>query len=109
VFSILESTTMVGRKRGDNPKSLAPGPDRFEAWRQSRKVGAWIPDKLWSLAVTLAELHGVSAPERCHRGKTTARISSWISAIGWRPPNDAATACTTRFEPARGRQWLRHD
>ena len=51
---------MVGRKRGDIPKSLARGRDRFEAWRRSRKFGARIPDKLWSLAVTLAEAHGLS-------------------------------------------------
>lgn len=51
---------MVGRKRGDIPKSLAGGQDRFEAWRRSRKVGARIPDKLWSLAVKLAEAHGLS-------------------------------------------------
>ena len=46
---------MVGRKRGDIPKSLVRGRDRFEVWRRSRKVGARIPDKLWSLAVKLAE------------------------------------------------------
>jgi hypothetical protein len=51
---------MVGRKRGDIPTSLVRGQDRFEAWRRSRKVGAQIPDKLWSLAVTLAEVHGLS-------------------------------------------------
>ena len=51
---------MVGRKRGDIPQSLVRGRDRFEAWRLSRKVGARIPDKLWSLAVTLAEAHGLS-------------------------------------------------
>ena len=51
---------MVGRKRGDNPESLARGRERFEAWRRSRKVGARIPDKLWSLAVKLAEAHSLS-------------------------------------------------
>ena len=51
---------MVGRRRGENPTSLVRGRDRFEAWRRSRKVGARIPDKLWSLAVTLAEAHGLS-------------------------------------------------
>ena len=51
---------MVGRKCGDIPKSLARGRDRFEAWRRSRKFGARIPDKLWSLAVNLAETHGLS-------------------------------------------------
>ena len=53
---------MVGRKRGDNPGSLVRGRERFEAWRCSRKVGARIPEKLWSLAVTLAEAHGLSRP-----------------------------------------------
>jgi len=28
---------MVGRKRGDIPKSLVRGRDRFEAWRRWRK------------------------------------------------------------------------
>ena len=51
---------MVGRKRGDIPKSLVRGRERFESWRRSRKVGARIPDKLWSLAVGLAEVHGLS-------------------------------------------------
>ena len=51
---------MVGRRRGEIPTSLVRGRDRFEAWRRSRKVGARIPDKLWSLAVTLAEAHGLS-------------------------------------------------
>ena len=51
---------MVGRKRGDTRGSLAHGRERFEAWRRSRTVGARIPEKLWSLAVTLAETHGLS-------------------------------------------------
>jgi hypothetical protein len=51
---------MVGRKRGDIPKSLARGRERFEAWRRSRKFGARIPEKLWSLAVKLGEAHGLS-------------------------------------------------
>lgn len=51
---------MAGRKRGDLPSGLARGRDRFEAWRRSRKVGARIPDELWSLAARLAVAHGVS-------------------------------------------------
>jgi hypothetical protein len=51
---------MVGRKRGDIPKALARGRDRFEAWRRTRKVGARIPDQLWSLAAKLADAHGLS-------------------------------------------------
>jgi hypothetical protein len=51
---------MVGRERGDSRESLARGRERFEVWRRSRTVGARIPEKLWSLAVTLAEVHGLS-------------------------------------------------
>lgn len=51
---------MVGRQRGGIQKSLARGRDRFETWRRTRKVGARIPEKLWSLAVKLADSHGVS-------------------------------------------------
>ena len=51
---------MVGRKRGDIPKALARGRGRFEAWRGTRNIGARIPDKLWSLAVKLADTHGLS-------------------------------------------------
>ena len=51
---------MAGRKRGEIGGALARGRDRFEAWRRSRNVGARIPENLWSLAVTLADAHGVS-------------------------------------------------
>ncbi len=50
---------MVGRKRRDVPASLARGRDRFDAWRQVRKVRTRIPDELWNLAVKLAIAHGV--------------------------------------------------
>jgi len=51
---------MAGRKRGEIPVSLARGRDRFEAWRRTREVGARIPERLWTLAVTLAREHGLS-------------------------------------------------
>ena len=51
---------MAGRKRGEVGGALARGCDRFEAWRRSRQLGARIPEKLWSLAVGLAETHGLS-------------------------------------------------
>ncbi|MCH7725712.1 MAG: hypothetical protein IH991_04420 [Planctomycetes bacterium] len=51
---------MVGRKRRDIPTPLARGRDRFEVWRRTRKVGARIPDKLWSLAVKLVDAHGLN-------------------------------------------------
>ena len=51
---------MAGRKRGEIPRSLAHGRDRFAAWRRTRESGARIPEKLWSLAVKLANAHGLS-------------------------------------------------
>ena len=51
---------MVGRKHRDIPARLARGRDRFEAWRRTRKAGTRIPDKLWSLAVKLADGHGLN-------------------------------------------------
>ena len=51
---------MVGRKRRDIPTPLARGRDRFEVWRRTRKVGARIPNKLWSLAVKLVDAHGLN-------------------------------------------------
>jgi len=51
---------MVGRQCGEIPAELARGRDRFDAWRRRRKAGARIPETLWTLAVKLAEAHGVS-------------------------------------------------
>ena len=51
---------MVGRKHRDIPARLSRGRDRFEAWRRTRKAGARIPNKLWSLAVKLADGHGLN-------------------------------------------------
>ena len=51
---------MAGRKRGEIPPSLARGCDRFDAWRRVRKPRARIPDRLWALAVRLAQEHGLS-------------------------------------------------
>ncbi len=51
---------MAGRRHRDVPAALSRGRDCFEGWRRGRKVGARIPDELWSLAVKLADHHGVS-------------------------------------------------
>lgn len=51
---------MAGRKRLTVPAELARGRDRFESWRQTCPAGTRIPSRLWSLAVALAETHGVS-------------------------------------------------
>ena len=51
---------MAGRRHCDIPAPLARGRDRFEVWRRARKPGARIPDELWTLAVKLADDHGLS-------------------------------------------------
>lgn len=54
---------MVGRRHRDIPDipaRLARGRERFESWRRKRKVGARIPKRLWSLAVSLADGHGLN-------------------------------------------------
>lgn len=51
---------MAGRRRGEVPASLVRGQKRLEAWRRTRTAGGRIPEKLWTLAVKLAEAHGVS-------------------------------------------------
>ena len=46
--------------RGQLPPDLVRGRSRFQAWRGRRKVGERIPQPLWTLAVRLAQVHGVS-------------------------------------------------
>jgi hypothetical protein len=43
------------------PARLAAARRRFERWRRTRKIGARIPESLWTQAVKLAEAYGVSA------------------------------------------------
>jgi hypothetical protein len=47
-------------KRDELPQDLARARSRFEAWRCRRYRGERIPRRLWTLAVQLARLHGVS-------------------------------------------------
>jgi len=51
---------MRRRNHHDIPSPLARGRDRFGAWRRTRKSGTRIPDRLWLLAVKLAESHGLN-------------------------------------------------
>ena len=51
---------MAGRRHCEIPAALTRGRDRFEGWRRTRQAGTRIPDKLWSLAVRLADGHGLS-------------------------------------------------
>jgi len=51
---------MSGRKHHDIPTPLARGRARFESWRQVRVVGTRIPERLWTLAVKLADAYGLN-------------------------------------------------
>ena len=111
---------MVGRKRGDIPKSLARGRDRFEAWRRSRKFGSRIPDKLWSLAVTLAEAHGLSRAASAlkldyhglknrvaaRNGDSSSVAPAFIELTS--PPLASSTACVVEFEDGLGARMRVH-
>jgi hypothetical protein len=45
---------------GELSDDLMRGRSRFQAWRERRKMGERIPQRLWLLAVRLARSHGVS-------------------------------------------------
>jgi hypothetical protein len=51
---------MGANERGQLPPDLVRGRARFQAWRGQRKVGERIPQPLWTLAVRLARVHGIS-------------------------------------------------
>ena len=111
---------MVGRKRSDIPKALAHGRDRFEAWRRSRKFGVRIPGKLWSLAVKLAEAHGLSRTASAlkldyHALKNRVAGKNWDSSsaaptfIELTPsPIARSTECVVEFEDGSGARMRVH-
>ncbi len=111
---------MVGRKRSDIPKALAHGRDRFEAWRRSRKFGARSPGKRWSLAVKLAEAHGVSrtasalmldyhALKNRVAGKNCNSLSVVPPFIELTPsPIAPSTECVVEFEDGSGARMRVH-
>jgi hypothetical protein len=51
---------MGSSPHGQLPPDLVQGQRRFLAWREQRRPGARIPQPLWTMAVRLAEAHGVS-------------------------------------------------
>ena len=105
---------MVGRQRRDIPTPLARGRERFEVWRRTRKVGTRIPDKLWSLAVKLAEGHGLNRTASVLgldyyslKKRVEARDSDSASLtpafIEFSPPSLAASGeCVVEFEDGAG-------
>jgi hypothetical protein len=105
---------MAGRKRSNIPAPLERGRNRFEAWRRTRKVGARIPDKLWAMAVKLADAHGLSrtasalkldynaVKKRVHSsGSDSASVPPAFIELS--PPSVAASGeCVVEFEDGAG-------
>jgi hypothetical protein len=112
---------MFGRKRGDIPESLARGRERFEAWRRSRKAGSRIPDQLWSLAVTLAEAHGLSRAASAlkldydslknrvagRNGDSSSAAPAFIE-LSPQPPAPSTTECVIELEDGLGARMRVH-
>jgi hypothetical protein len=82
---------MVGRKRRDIPAPLARGRDRFVVWRRTRKAGTRIPDKLWTLAVKLADGHGL------HRTASVLRLDYYALKKRLEARNSDATSVPPAF------------
>ena len=111
---------MAGRRRSEAAESLETGRERFEAWRRSRTVGERIPDGLWSLAVKLAAVHGLSrtaAALRVDYYSLRQRVGARSSDYGAvapafielsPPPLAHSTECIVEFEDGSGARLRVH-
>jgi hypothetical protein len=111
---------MAGRKRSDIPGPLTRGQNRFEVWRRTRKVGARIPDKLWALAVKLADAHGLSrtvsalkldynAVKRRVNSRNSDSASVSPAFVELPPPSLVASGeCVVEFEHGSGASMRVH-
>ena len=82
---------MGGRKRCEIPTLLARGRDRFEAWRRTREIGTRIPERLWALAVKLADAHGL------HRTASVLGLDYYSLKKRVEPANSHARSASTAF------------
>ena len=111
---------MEQRKRRILPRELARGRSRFEAWRSGRKLGTRIPQPLWSLAIKLAETHGVSRTasvlgldyyalkRRCESTQSGPESSSPAFIELPPPPLAAMAECVVEFEDGVGARMRVH-
>ena len=82
---------MNGRKHHDIPTPLARGRARFESWRRARAVGTRIPERLWTLAVKLANAYGL------HRTASALRLDYYTLKRRVESTNSPAHAATPAF------------
>jgi hypothetical protein len=91
---------MGANDRGLLPPDLVQGRARFQAWRGKRKVGQRIPQPLWTLAIRLAKVHGVS--------RTTATLGLDYYSLKKRvesaatPPQSSGPAFVELTSPVMG-------
>ena len=91
---------MSANDRGQLPPDLVRGRARFQAWRGPRKVGERIPQPLWTLAIQLAKVHGVS--------RTTAALGLDYYSLKKRmesavtPPQSSGPAFVDLTSPVMG-------
>ena len=101
-------------KPHDIPAPLARGRTRFETWRRSRALGSRIPERLWTLAVKLADAHGLSRTasvlrldyytlKRRVESKNSHTRSAIPAFVELSPPPVAASCeCVIEFEDNSG-------
>ena len=110
---------MVGRKRRDVPASLARGRDRFDAWRQVRKVRTRIPEPLWNLAVKLAVAHGLNRTasvlkldyyslKKRVEVRSVAATSATPAFVEFSPPRVTTAEYVVEFEDGAGARMRIH-
>jgi hypothetical protein len=67
------------------PKELAQARSQFQAWRRRRKAGQRIPPPLWTLAVRLANAHGLSRTATV-LGLDYYGLKKQVEAVAKQPP-----------------------
>src|SRR5947209_5046315 len=75
-------------QHGQLPPDLVRGRSRFQAWRAQRKPGGRIPQPLWTMAIRLAKVHGVS------------RTAAVLRLDYYRLKEHAEAATATRPQPS---------
>lgn len=108
--------TRRSRKRvGDRPADVERGAVRFATWRARRRRGERIPAALWSLAVELAERHGVSRTASAlgvgyyalhdrvvARRPMKAGVAPAVTLVEVPPPQGGSATCVVEIEHADG-------
>jgi hypothetical protein len=104
---------MGTKKRGQLPPDLVQGQRRFLAWREERKPGVRIPQPLWTMAVRLAKVHGVSCTatalgldyyglKKRAEAVVTPPQSSGPAFVEWTPPVLVAKQCRVELDNGAG-------